>query len=168
MEAPPEAPSPDEQQWSPEQWQQEIQKEAPVAPVEDPNDARRNRPMPRHPSLQPGEPHQFFQQDEEWIQAILPMVMERANKGDKDAQSLIINGPRVGRYDKKSLHELMQDPKFYEKKGTQKYNQQVQREQEKEQGLEPGSLPPLGPMPEDELQKIRDMYYSEDKPETIV
>ena len=89
------------------------------------------------------------------------MVMERAKKGDQEAQNLIVNGPRVGRYDKKSLFETMQDPAFWNKKGTQKYKQQIEREE----GMEPGSL---GPMGEDELQQIRDRYYSDDKPETIV
>jgi hypothetical protein len=161
MEAPPEAPSPDQQQWSPEEWQQQMQKDVPEAPVNDPNDARRSKPMPRDPRLQPGEPHQFWQQEEDYIQEILPMVMERAKKGDPEAQNLIINGPRVGRYDKKSLFETMQDPAFWNKKGTQKYKQQIEREE----GMEPGSL---GPMGEDELQQIRDRYYSDDKPETIV
>jgi hypothetical protein len=55
----------------------------------------------------------------------------------------------------------MQDPGFWEKKGTQKYKQQIEREE----GLEPGSL---GPMGEDELQQLRERFYSDDPKEPVV
>jgi len=159
----------DDEEWSPEKWEEEIEKDMPELPEtqeeevpEAPKDTSRQAPpTPRDPGLGPDEPHQFWQRGEDYIQEVLPQLKERAQKGDPEARRLLHEGPRVGRYDKQSMFDKMQDPKFWEKKGSQKYRQQI----EKEEGLEPGSL---GPMSEEELQKIRDLHYSDDKGGPVV
>jgi hypothetical protein len=158
-------PGGEEEEWSPERWEQEIERdkppEAPEPQEQAPDPSRQAPPVPRDPSLGPNEPHQFWQSPEEWIQTPLPDLMKRAQEGNENAQRLLFEGPRVGRYDKKSLYDTLRDPAFYEKKGTQKYKQQV----EKEEGLEPGSIGPIG---EPEAKKMRERLYTEDKPENIV
>jgi len=151
----------EEEEWDPEKWKEEIEKdEIAPEPVQDTpevkDSSRQDPPVPRDPRLGPEDPHQFWLTNEDYAQNLLPKLQERAQKGDQDAARLIKEGPRAGRYDKKTLFDTMQDPKFWDKKGSQKYKEQV----EKEEGLEPGSL---GPMGDDEAQKIRDYYYSDDK-----
>ena len=157
----------EEEEWDPEKWKEEIEKDevVPQPPEDSPEQvkdpSRQEPPVQRDPRLGEQDPHQFWTQNEDYAQNLLPKLQERAKQGDQDAARLLREGPKAGRYEKKTLFDTMQDPKFWDKKGSQKYKEQV----EKEEGLEPGSL---GPMSDDEARKIRDYYYSDEERGPIV
>ena len=166
--------SDDDGDWSPERWEQEIEKDKPepdpmeapepeVAPEPEPappeqgaGKPSRATKIPRHPSLAPDDPHQFWFNQDEYVQMALhqyvkPRLQDPDPKIAGIAKELLLNGPAVGNYSKKDLMDRMRDPKWWAAKSRQKDIRLV----EKEEGMPPGSLGPVG---DEEYQRMQDKF----------
>jgi len=112
--------------------------------------------VPRATFLTDDDPHQFWGQQGEHVQdALHKYVMPALQSPNPDiaekAKDILMNGPKVGNYNKRDLADQMSDPKFYEGKSRQKVMRQVEREEGKPEGY-------LDAPTEEERGKMRDYF----------
>jgi len=112
--------------------------------------------VPRATFLTDDDPHQFWGQPGEHIQdALHKYVMPALQSSDpavaEKARGILMNGPKIGNYNKRDLADQMSDPKFYEGKSRQKVMRQVEREEGKPEGY-------LDAPTDEERNKMRDYF----------
>jgi hypothetical protein len=112
--------------------------------------------VPRATFLTDDDPHQFWGQPDDHVQkALHDYLVPALQSGKPDvvekAKDILMNGPKVGNYNKKDLKDTMSDPKFYEGKSRQKLMRQVEKEEGKPEGY-------LSAPTEEDRNRIRDQF----------
>jgi hypothetical protein len=136
---------------------------APEEPVEQPSEqpakgkkGDRSVAVPRADFLAPDDPHQFWGSQSPHIQDalhkyLLPQLKNPNPEIAERAKDILMNGPKIGTYQRKALFEQMMDPKFYEGKSRKKEIEIL----EKEEGKPPGYL---GPPDIEEQRRMREYF----------
>ncbi len=112
--------------------------------------------VPRATFLSDDDPHQFWGQPGDHIQDalhkyVMPALQSPNPEVAAKAKDILMNGPKIGNYNKRDLADQMSDPKFYEGKSRQKVMRQVEREEGKPEGY-------LDAPTDEERNKMRDYF----------